>query len=76
MGFGVAAKAAFSVSSCFALMVVRGPRRFVPMFCSSFSLLQVSLSDKCPISESFPSSCGSWESGDRLGSLHVVTEKY
>lgn len=30
VGFGVAAKAAFSVSSCFALMVVRGPRRFVP----------------------------------------------
>lgn len=30
VGLGVAAKAAFSVSSCFALMVVRGPLRFVP----------------------------------------------
>jgi hypothetical protein len=30
VGFGVAANAAFSVSSCFALIVVRGPLRFVP----------------------------------------------
>ena len=30
VGFGVVANAAFSVSSCFALMVVRGPRRFAP----------------------------------------------
>ena len=27
VGFGVAAKAALRVSSCFALIVVRGPRR-------------------------------------------------
>lgn len=73
VGFGVAAKAAFRVSSCLAFIVVRGPRRFPTALCSSFSLLHVSLSDKCPFSDSFPSSCGSWESGDRLGSLHVVT---
>lgn len=73
VGFGVAANAAFRVSSCLAFMVVRGPRRFPTALCSSFSLLHPSLSDKCPVSESFPSSCGSWESGDRLGSLHVVT---
>lgn len=73
VGFGVAANAAFRVSSCLAFMVVRGPRRFPTALCSSFSLLQTSLSDKCPVSESFPSSCGSWESGDKLGSLHVVT---
>lgn len=30
VGLGVAAKAAFSVSSCFALIVVRGPRLLVP----------------------------------------------
>ena len=28
VGFGVAAKAALRISSCFALMVVRGPLRF------------------------------------------------
>lgn len=73
VGFGVAANAAFSVSSCLALMVVRGPRRFPTALCSSVSLLPGSLSDRWPVSESFPSSCGSWESGDKLGSLHVVT---
>lgn len=73
VGFGVAANAAFSVSSCLALMVVRGPRRFPTAPCSSFSLPHASLSDKCPVSESFPSSCGSWESGDMLGSLQEVT---
>lgn len=73
VGFGVAAKAALRSSSCLALMVVRGPRRFPPRFCSSFSLLPASLSDKLAISESLPSSCGSWESGDKLGSLQVVT---
>ena len=36
-GFGVAAKADFSVSNCFAFMVVRGPRRF-PFAPSSSSL--------------------------------------
>lgn len=75
VGFGVAANAAFSVSSCLALMVVRGPRRFPTALCSSVSLLPGSLSDRWPVSESFPSSCGSWESGDRLGSLHVVTAR-
>ena len=30
MGLGVAAKAAFNVSSCLALMVVLGPRRLAP----------------------------------------------
>jgi len=30
VGFGVAANADFSVSSCFALIVVRGPRRLAP----------------------------------------------
>lgn len=73
VGFGVAANAAFRVSSCLAFMVVLGPRRFPTALCSSFSLLHTSLSDRCPVSESFPSSWGSWESGDRLGSLHVVT---
>lgn len=73
VGFGVAANAAFSVSSCLALMVVRGPRRFPTAPCSSFSLPHASLSDKCPVSESLPSSCGSWESGDMLGSLQEVT---
>lgn len=73
VGFGVAANAAFRVSSCLAFMVVLGPRRLPTALCSSLSLLHTSLSDKCPVSESFPSSRGSWESGDRLGSLHVVT---
>lgn len=36
VGLGVAANAAFSVSSCFALIVVRGPRLFVPGVFSSF----------------------------------------
>lgn len=36
VGLGVAANAAFSVSSCFALIVVRGPLRFVPGVFSSF----------------------------------------
>ena len=36
-GFGVAANADFSVSNCFALMVVRGPLRF-PFAPSSSSL--------------------------------------
>lgn len=73
MGLGVAAKAAFRVSSCFALMVVRGPRRLAPRFWSSFSLLPPSLSDTLALSESLASSCdGSWESGDKLGSLPVV----
>lgn len=35
VGFGVAANAAFSVSSCLALIVVRGPRRFWPPLPSS-----------------------------------------
>lgn len=76
VGFGVATNAAFNVSSCLALMVVRGPRRFPPRFWSSFSLLTVSLSDRAAISVSFrtTSSCSwSWESGDKLGSLHAVT---
>lgn len=30
VGLGVAANAAFNVSSCFALIVVRGPLRFAP----------------------------------------------
>lgn len=73
VGLGVAAKAAFRVSSCLALMVVRGPRRLAPRFWSSFSLLPVSLSDTLALSESLASSWeGSWESGDRLGSLPVV----
>lgn len=61
VGLGVAANAAFSVSSCLALMVVRGPRRFPPRFWSSFSLLTVSLSDRAAISVSLrtTSSC-SW----------------
>lgn len=73
MGLGVAAKAAFNVSSCLALMVVRGPLRLAPRFWSSFSLLPPSLSDTLALSESLASSCdGSWESGDKLGSLPVV----
>ena len=73
VGLGVAAKAAFSVSSCLALMVVRGPLRLAPRFWSSFSLLPPSLSDTLALSESLASSCdGSWESGDKLGSLPVV----
>ncbi len=75
VGLGVAANAAFSTSSCFALMVVRGPLRLPPRFWSSFSLLPASLSDKFAISPSLTSSC-SWscESGDKLGSLQAVTE--
>lgn len=73
MGLGVAAKAAFKVSSCLALIVVRGPLRLAPRFWSSFSLLPPSLSDTLALSESLASSCdGSWESGDKLGSLPVV----
>lgn len=74
VGLGVAAKAALSVSSCLALMVVRGPRRFVPEFCSSFSLLAVSLSDEVELSVSLGSSCnGSWRSGDKLRSVQEDT---
>uniref|UniRef100_A0A3B1J3H9 Uncharacterized protein n=1 Tax=Astyanax mexicanus TaxID=7994 RepID=A0A3B1J3H9_ASTMX len=62
VGLGVAAKAALRVSSCLALMVVRGPLRLVPEVCSSFSVLP-----------SLPSSCTSCGSGDRLGSLQAVT---
>lgn len=74
VGLGVAAKAALSVSSCLALMVVRGPRRLVPEFCSSFSLLAVSLSDEVELSVSLGSSCnGSWRSGDKLRSVQDDT---
>ena len=37
MGFGVAAKVDLSASSCFALMVVRGPLRFPPKAASRSS---------------------------------------
>ena len=74
VGLGVAAKAALSVSSCLALMVVRGPRRLVPEFCSSFSLLAVSLSDDVELSVSLGSSwSGSWRSGDKLRSVQDDT---
>lgn len=74
VGFGVATNAAFNVSSCLALMVVRGPRLLVPEFCSSFSILFVSLSDDVELSVSFMSSCiGSCRSGDKLLSVHDDT---
>lgn len=74
VGLGVAAKAALRVSSCLALMVVRGPRRLVPEFCSSFSLFAVSLSDEVELSVSLGSSCnGSWRSGDKLRSVQDDT---
>lgn len=38
VGFGVCEKAVFKISSCFALMVVRGPRLFDPAFPSSGDL--------------------------------------
>lgn len=76
VGLGVAAKAALRVSSCLALMVVRGPLRLVPEFCSSFSLLVVSLSEEVELSVSLVSSCmGSWRSGDKLLSVHEDTVK-
>lgn len=45
VGLGVAAKAAFKVSNCFALIVVLGPRRLAPMLLSEWSpvLLVISL---------------------------------
>lgn len=74
VGFGVATNAAFNVSSCLALMVVRGPRRLVPEFCSSFSILFVSLSEDVELSVSLMSSCiGSCRSGDKLLSVHDDT---
>lgn len=74
VGFGVATNAAFNVSSCLALMVVRGPRLLVPEFCSSFSILFVSLSEDVELSVSFMSSCiGSCRSGDKLLSVHDDT---
>lgn len=74
VGFGVATKAAFNVSSCLALMVVRGPRLLAPEFCSSFSILFVSLSEDVELSVSFMSSCiGSCRSGDKLLSVHDDT---
>lgn len=74
VGFGVATNAAFNVSSCLALMVVRGPRLLVPEFCSSFSILFVSLSEDAELSVSFMSSCiGSCRSGDKLLSVHDDT---
>lgn len=77
VGFGVATKAAFSVSSCLAFMVVRGPRLLVPEVCSSFSLLFVSLSDDVELSVSFVSSCiGSARSGDKLLSVHDDTGEW
>lgn len=76
VGFGVATNAAFNVSSCLALMVVRGPLRFVDEFCSSFSLLLVSLSEDVELSVSFVSSCiASGRSGDKLRSVHDDTER-
>lgn len=75
VGFGVATNAAFNVSSCLALMVVLGPRLFVPEFCSSFSILFVSLSDDVELSVSLMSSCvGSCRSGDKLRSVHDDTD--
>ncbi|TNN68833.1 hypothetical protein EYF80_020868 [Liparis tanakae] len=62
VGFGVATNAAFNVSSCLALMVVRGPRLLVPEFCSSFSILFVSLSEDVELS------------GDKLLSVHDDTD--
>lgn len=74
VGFGVATNAAFNVSSCLALMVVRGPRLLVPEFCSSFSILFVSLSEDVELSVSLMSSCiGSCRSGDKLLSVHDDT---
>lgn len=73
VGLGVAANAAFRVSSCLALIVVRGPLLFVPRFWSSFSLFPASLSETLALSESFASSWDwSWKSGDKLGSLPVT----
>jgi len=75
VGFGVATNAALNVSSCLALMVVRGPRLLVPEFCSSFSILFVSLSEDVELSVSFMSSCvGSCRSGDKLLSVHDDTD--
>lgn len=74
VGFGVATNAAFNVSSCLALMVVRGPRLLAPEFCSSFSILFVSLSEDVELSVSLMSSCiGSCRSGDKLLSVHDDT---
>lgn len=74
VGFGVATNAAFNVSSCLALMVVRGPRLFAPEFCSSFSILFVSLSEDVELSVSLMSSwVGSGRSGDKLLSVHEDT---
>lgn len=76
VGLGVAANAALRVSSCLALMVVRGPLLFVPEFCSSFSLLVVSLSEEVELSVSLGSSCmGSWISGDKLLSVQEDTAR-
>lgn len=70
----MATNAAFNVSSCLALMVVRGPRLLVPEFCSSFSILFVSLSEDVELSVSLMSSCiGSCRSGDKLLSVHDDT---
>ena len=45
VGLGVAANAAFSVSSCFALIVVRGPRRLAP---SGIAPPLIAVSDALP----------------------------
>lgn len=77
VGFGVATNAAFSVSSCLALMVVRGPRRFWHALCSSPSLAFVSLSEHVELSVSFVSSVFvSGRSGDRLRSVHDDTARH
>lgn len=76
VGFGVATNAALSVSSCLALIVVRGPRRFWHALCSSPSLVFVSLSEHVELSVSFGSSAfGSGRSGDRLRSVHDDTTR-
>lgn len=48
VGFGVAAKAALSVSNCLALIVVRGPRRLVPPgWFSSLPIILLAELDAC-----------------------------
>ena len=41
VGFGVCENAVLSISNCFALIVVLGPRRFEPLFPSSGDLFSV-----------------------------------
>lgn len=83
VGFGVCANAVFKISSCLALIVVRGPRRLLPTLLSSGDLFSVceslvSVSPSMDPSESFSESFSvgmSTELGGALSMAGVVAAR-